>query len=81
MFEVQCVKELFRPQKLLSINSLKVIFGKLAHSSIMKLNDAAMDKVYINFVTLIKYDYLFLLLLSKLCDLMVMAAKYQVGQY
>lgn len=45
MFDAKCVKELFRPQKVLSTNSLKIIFGKLAHSSIMKLNEAAMDKV------------------------------------
>lgn len=45
MFDPKCVKELFRPQKVLSMNSLKVIFSKLAHSSIMKLNEAAMDKV------------------------------------
>lgn len=45
MFYAKCVKELFRPQKVLSTNSLKVIFSKLAHSSIMKLNEAAMDKV------------------------------------
>lgn len=57
MFDAKCVKELFRPQKVLSMKSLRIIFSKLAHSSIMKLNDAAMDK---------------------LCDLMVMAAKYQM---
>ena len=45
MFDVKCVKELFHPQKVLSTSSLKVIFSKLAHSSIMKLNEAAMDKV------------------------------------
>lgn len=46
MFDAKCVKELFRPQKVLSMKSLRIIFSKLAHSSIMKLNDAAMDKVY-----------------------------------
>ena len=45
MFEPKCVKELFRPQKVLSMHSLRVIFSKLAHSSIMKLHESAMDKV------------------------------------
>lgn len=45
MFDLKCAKELFRPQKVLSMHSLRTVFSKLAHSSIMKLNESAMDKV------------------------------------
>ena len=45
MFDPNCIKELFRPQRALTIKSLRVVFGRLAHASIMKLNNSAMDKV------------------------------------
>lgn len=45
MFDPKCIKELFRPQRILSASAIKMIFTKLAHSSIMKLNEAAMDKL------------------------------------
>ena len=45
MFNEQCLEELFRPQKLFSRDGLKVLFHKVAHSSIMRLNSVAMDKV------------------------------------
>ena len=48
MFDPKCIRELFRPQKVFTMKSLRVIFGKLAHSSIMKLNETAMDKVRLN---------------------------------
>ena len=38
--------ELFRPQAMYSMNSIKQIFQKLAHSSIMKLNATSMSKLF-----------------------------------
>jgi hypothetical protein len=45
MLESRCVKEIFRPQKVLTRKSLRMVFERLAHASIMKLNSSAMDKV------------------------------------
>lgn len=45
MFDERCVKELFRPQKVFTKRSLRTVFDRLAHASIMKLNSSAMDKV------------------------------------
>lgn len=45
MFNPKFVEELFRPQELYPKKSVKHIFEKLAHSSIMRLNEASMDKV------------------------------------
>jgi hypothetical protein len=38
--------ELFRPQPMYSMTSIKQIFQKLAHSSIMKLNATSMSKLF-----------------------------------
>ncbi len=45
MFSVKFVEEVFRPQELYPKKAVKNIFEKLAHSSIMRLNEASMDKV------------------------------------
>ena len=45
MLDSRCVKEIFRPQKVLTKKSLRTVFERLAHASIMKLNPSAMDKV------------------------------------
>lgn len=45
MFDSKCIRELFRPQRVISMKSLRLVFDKLAHASIMKLNATAMDKV------------------------------------
>ena len=37
--------EIFRPQELCSKKALKTIFERLAHTSIMRLNESSMDKV------------------------------------
>lgn len=49
MFNSKFVEELFRPQELYPKKAVKHIFEKLAHSSIMRLNEASMDKVRILF--------------------------------
>ena len=48
MFDSDCVKELFRPQKVFTKKALRTVFERLAHASIMKLNSTAMDKVSLN---------------------------------
>ena len=49
------VEELFRPQPIYTMSATKQIFKKLAHSSIMKLNDQSMQKLYDLMVMGIKY--------------------------
>ncbi|PAA55444.1 hypothetical protein BOX15_Mlig002990g1 [Macrostomum lignano] len=46
MFNKRFMEELFRPQELFTRNSLRVLFDRLAHASIMRLNSASMDKLY-----------------------------------
>ena len=45
MFNNKFIEEAFRPQELYPKKAVKHIFEKLAHSSIMRLNEASMDKV------------------------------------
>ncbi len=56
MFDARCVKELFRPQKLFNKKSLRTVFDRLAHASIMKLNSSAMDKLYDLMIMAVKYQ-------------------------
>ncbi|CAM9508679.1 unnamed protein product, partial [Choristocarpus tenellus] len=46
MFSSKFVEELFKPQDMYDNGTTKHIFRKLAHSSIMRLNDTSMDKLY-----------------------------------
>eukprot|EP01112_Ceratiomyxa_fruticulosa_P009713 TRINITY_DN2546_c0_g1_i2.p1 TRINITY_DN2546_c0_g1~~TRINITY_DN2546_c0_g1_i2.p1 ORF type:complete len:384 (-),score=83.45 TRINITY_DN2546_c0_g1_i2:161-1312(-) len=46
MFNTKFIQELFRPQELYSHSSTRGIFDKLAHSSIMRLSESSMDKLY-----------------------------------
>ena len=50
------VDELFRPQAMYTMNATKAIFKKLAHSSIMKLNDTSMQKLFDLMVMGLKYQ-------------------------
>lgn len=45
-FSMAFVDELFRPQALYKTDSMLQLFYKLAHSSIMRLNQNSMDKLY-----------------------------------
>ncbi|XP_064404156.1 protein OSCP1-like [Halichondria panicea] len=58
MFDARCVKELFRPQQAFSKKSLRTVFDRLAHASIMKLNTTAMDKLYDLMIMAVKYQIL-----------------------
>lgn len=46
MFSSKFVEELFVPQEIYSISSTRQIFERLAHSSIMRLNESSMDKLF-----------------------------------
>lgn len=58
MFAAEFVEELFKPQEIYTNAATRKIFDRLAHSSIMRLNETSMDKLY----DLSKFfgDYLFL---------------------
>ena len=46
MYNPKFVSELFKPQEMYSNASIKKIFERLAHSSIMRLNESSMAKLY-----------------------------------
>jgi len=46
MLSANFVAELFREQPMYSLNAIREIFIKLAHSSIMKLNPTSMQKLF-----------------------------------
>lgn len=46
MYNPMFIAELFRPQEVYSMNSTRQIFDRLAHSSIMRLNESSMDKLF-----------------------------------
>lgn len=45
MFNRMFMEELFKPQELYSKKALRTVYDRLAHASIMRLNQASMDKV------------------------------------
>lgn len=45
MYNPMFITELFRPQDVYTMHSTRQIFDRLAHSSIMRLNESSMDKV------------------------------------
>lgn len=46
MYYPRFIEELFKPQEMYSIHSTRQIFDRLAHSSIMRLNESSMDKLF-----------------------------------
>ncbi len=58
MFSDGFLEEIFKPQELCSKKALKTIFERLAHTSIMRLNESSMEKV--SFMFLI-YIYMYVL--------------------
>ncbi|XP_055258180.1 protein OSCP1 isoform X3 [Moschus berezovskii] len=46
MFNQKFMEELFKPQELYSKKALRTVYDRLAHASIMRLNQASMDKIY-----------------------------------
>ena len=45
MYNPKFIAELFRPQDVYSMTATRQVFDRLAHSSIMRLNENSMDKV------------------------------------
>jgi hypothetical protein len=46
MLSDRFIDEIFKPQEIFSYNSVRKIFDRLAHSSIMKLNTSSMNKLF-----------------------------------
>lgn len=46
MYYPRFIEELFKPQEIYSLQSTRLIFDRLAHSSIMRLNEASMGKLF-----------------------------------
>jgi len=46
MYNPKFIQELFRPQDVYTMLSVRQIFDRLAHSSIMRLNETSMDKLF-----------------------------------
>ncbi|KAG2378811.1 hypothetical protein C9374_007959 [Naegleria lovaniensis] len=58
MFDEGFVGELAKPQKIYSDASIREVFDKLAHSSIMRLSTSSMSKLYDLMIMGIKYSFL-----------------------
>uniref|UniRef100_A0A8C3AZV1 Organic solute carrier partner 1a n=1 Tax=Cyclopterus lumpus TaxID=8103 RepID=A0A8C3AZV1_CYCLU len=56
MFSKDFMDELLKPQQLYSHRTLKTVLTRLAHASIMRLNQASMDKLYELMVMAFKYQ-------------------------
>lgn len=46
MYSAKFITELFKPQDIYSNTATRAIFDRLAHSSIMRLNESSMEKLY-----------------------------------
>merc|ERR1711971_1063063 len=46
MYNPKFIAELFRSQEVYTVHSTRQIFDRLAHSSIMRLNESSMDKLF-----------------------------------
>ncbi|GMH82553.1 hypothetical protein TrVE_jg5072 [Triparma verrucosa] len=58
MFSGTFITELFRPQEMYTSSSTRQIFNKLAHSSIMRINETSMDKLYDLMTMGVKHQFL-----------------------
>jgi len=56
MFSDKFLDEIFKPQELCSKRALKTIFEKLAHTSIMRLNETSMEKLFDLMIMAVKYQ-------------------------
>ena len=48
MLDESCLREIFKYQAMYDRKGLKTVFDRLAHSSIMRMNSASMDKVRVH---------------------------------
>ncbi|XP_044527433.1 protein OSCP1 isoform X2 [Gracilinanus agilis] len=58
MFNKKFLGELFKPQELYSKKALRTVYDRLAHASIMRLNQGSMDKLYDLMTMAFKYQVL-----------------------
>jgi hypothetical protein len=56
MFSAKLLDELYRPQAAYTNASLRAVYDRLAHSSIMRLNQSSMDKLYDLMTMGVKYQ-------------------------
>ena len=56
MYYPKFIEELFKPQMMYSKQSVREIFHKLAHSSIMRLNESSMEKLFDLMAMGVKYQ-------------------------
>ncbi|XP_065838441.1 protein OSCP1-like isoform X2 [Oscarella lobularis] len=56
MMNRKFIDELFKPQEMYPKRSMKTMFDRLAHASIMRLNSASMDKLYDLMTMAFKYQ-------------------------
>lgn len=56
MFSERFLEEIFRPQEACSRKALRTIFERLAHTSIMRLNESSMDKLFDLMTMAVKYQ-------------------------
>ena len=62
MFSEEFLNEIFKPQRTYTPMSMKQLFQKIAHSSIMRLNARSMDKLY---------DLMSMAIKSQLCRILL----------
>ncbi|XP_075259480.1 uncharacterized protein LOC142351229 [Convolutriloba macropyga] len=59
MYGMKFMSEITRPQDLFARQNLRLIFEKLVHTSIMRLNSVSMDKLFDLMTMAVKYQILF----------------------
>ncbi|GFR51599.1 hypothetical protein Agub_g14023, partial [Astrephomene gubernaculifera] len=68
MFDAEYVDKLFAPQDMYSVSKTRKIFDRLAHSSIMRLSESSMDKLYDLMLMGFKYQLLCATKLEQMLD-------------
>uniref|UniRef100_A0A914D024 OSCP1 n=1 Tax=Acrobeloides nanus TaxID=290746 RepID=A0A914D024_9BILA len=76
MFSKKFLDVLFRPQEMYSRGAMRQFFEKIAHSSIMRLNEASMDKLFDLMTMAVKYQ---LQLARSASDLMLITLNHLDG--
>ena len=58
MLSKSYLDELFEPQEMMTRQGLRQFFEQIAHSSVMRLNEASMDKLFDLMLMAVKYQFL-----------------------
>jgi hypothetical protein len=80
MYHESFVRELFKPQMIYSVQSVRQIFDRLAHSSIMRLNEASMDKLFDLMLMGFKYQLLSCSYPAEVLQVTLTHLRYLVGK-